>query len=207
MANKSKTAETSVPVHPIIAERWSPRAFLPKVPDPEQLTSLFEAARWTPSSANSQPWRFLVGIKGEGESFDRIFDCLDEGNRRWAHLAPVLGIGIAQDVDDKGKKLGWARHDLGQAMATLTFQASHVGLFVHQMAGFSAEDARQTFDIPAEFAPRVAFAIGYLGEPALLTEERDRAREVAPRTRIGLNEFVFSGKFGQPSPIAKTERE
>ena len=85
-----KPAEAAHPIHDVIARRWSPRAFDERPVEQETLKSLFEAARWAPSSNNEQPWRFIVASKETSTDYDRLFACLVEGNRKWAFRAPVL---------------------------------------------------------------------------------------------------------------------
>jgi nitroreductase len=89
-----KPAATQYPVHELIRERWSPRAFSEKAVSPEILQSLFEAARWAPSSNNEQPWAFLVGTRGDGDTFRKILGTLVEFNQTWAKHAPVLAIAV-----------------------------------------------------------------------------------------------------------------
>ena len=97
-----KTARTSRPIHPLLGQRWSPRAFADRPVEPAKLVALLEAARWAPSSYNEQPWHFIVAPKAETESFDRLLGCLSRGNASWAGKAPVLMLAVAQLVDEDG---------------------------------------------------------------------------------------------------------
>ena len=196
-----KTAQTSHPIHPLLSQRWSPRAFADRPVEPARLVALLEAARWAPSSYNEQPWHFIVAPKAETESFDRLLGCLSRGNASWAGKAPVLMLAVAQLVDEDGDPNRHAFYDVGQAVAQMAVQALDLGLYMHQMAGFDVEKAQQVFAIPAQFEPAAAIALGYLGDPAGLPE-RYREGEARPRSRKPLADFVFAGQWGQASPLS-----
>jgi nitroreductase len=192
-----KTAVVDHPVHELIRERWSPRAFARKPVPPEVLRSLFEAARWAPSSNNEQPWAFIVGTLGDRETLEKLLSTLHEFNQVWAKLAPILGIGVSELAFAKtGSPNRNALYDTGAAMAYLTMEATARGLFVHQMAGFDPKKASELFAIPEGWQPISAFVIGYFGDAASLPDKL-RERELAERTRKPLKEFVMSGKWGQ----------
>lgn len=196
-----KPAATDAPIHELIRERWSPRAFSDKRVAPEVLRSLFEAARWAASSSNEQPWAYLVATKDDGEIFAKMVGVLVEFNADWAKHAPVLALSVAHlKMERDGKPNRVALHDVGTATAQLTFEANARGLFVHQMAGFSAEKARDTFGIPEDWEPVAAIAIGYPGNADSLPQKL-RERELAPRTRKPLKEFVMSGSWGRTAPF------
>ena len=189
------------PIHDLIAERWSPRAFGDKAIAPDVLQSLFEAARWAPSSSNEQPWAYIVARKDDADAFEKLVSILVPANTSWAKHAPVLALAVAQLAFAKsGSPNRNAQHDVGASSAWLTFEATSRGLFVHQMAGFDAEKARQVFEIPAGWEPIAAMAIGYAGDPESLPQPM-RDREVAPRTRKPISTFVMSGKWGQKAPF------
>jgi nitroreductase len=189
-------APTEVPVHEIVRERWSPRAFSERPVAPEVLHSLFEAARWAPSSSNLQPWAYIVGTKDDKEDFEKVLSTLVEFNQGWAKNAPVLALSVAQVKNPKdGSSNRWAFHDVGSASAQLTTEARSRGLYVHQMAGLDPEKARKVFLIPEGWEAVAALAIGYPGDPATLPEKL-RERELAPRTRKPLSEFVMTGGWG-----------
>lgn len=193
----NKTAATAYPIHPILAERWSPRAFSDQPIPPDVLGSLFEAARWAPSSSNEQPWRFVV-IRQEDEAIhSRMAEVLSGNNRLWAPRAPLLIVGVAQMLKSRdGSPNAYAWYDLGQAIAHLSIQASASGLHLHQMAGFDKAQARLVLEIPENFEPVVTIALGYLGDAAELPESL-QAREANPRSRRPLAENVFYGKWGE----------
>jgi nitroreductase len=189
-------APTEVPVHEIVRERWSPRAFSERAIAPDTLRSLFEAARWAPSSSNLQPWAYIVGTKDDKGDFEKVLSTLIEFNQGWAKNAPVLALSVAQVKNPKdGASNRWAFHDVGSASAQLTTEAHSRGLYVHQMAGLDPEKARKVFQIPDGWEAVAAIAIGYPGDPATLPEKL-RERELAPRTRKPLSEFVMTGEWG-----------
>jgi len=185
-----KTASTTVPVHPLLAERWSPRGFdQAHELDDDDLTALLEAARWAPSAGNSQPWRFLVTRRGE-QAHDRLFAALAPGNQAWAGAASALVLVAARAAADDGRPQPWALYDTGQAVAALVTQAQASGLSVHQMGGFDADAVRAGFGLADPLTPVVVLAVGRPGEAAVLPEPL-AAREAAPRTRRPLSELLL----------------
>lgn len=199
-----KPAVTDAPVHELIKNRWSPRAFSEQPVQPGVLRSLFEAARWAPSSNNEQPWAYLVATKDDAGNFAKMLGVLVEANVSWAKNAPVLALSVAHlKANRDGKPNRVALHDVGSATAQLTLEANTRGLLVHQMAGFDAEKARQTFAIPPDWEPVAAIAIGYPGNPESLPDKL-RERELAPRTRKPAGEFVMTGSWGHTAPFVAT---
>ena len=199
-----KPAVTDVPVHELIRNRWSPRAFADNPVSAETLRALFEAARWAPSSNNEQPWAYLVATQDDAENFAKMLSVLVEFNAGWAKQAPVLALSVAHvKTQREGKPNRVALHDVGSASAQLTFEANARGLLVHQMAGFDAGKARQAFAIPADWEPVAAMAIGYPGDAASLSEKL-RERELAPRVRKPAREFVMTGTWGHTAPFVAT---
>jgi nitroreductase len=197
-----KPADTQYPIHDVLGRRWSPRAFDDRPIEPEKLRSLFEAARWAPSSNNEQPWRFLVATKEHATEYARLFDCLVEGNQKWAHRAPALLLSVATLQFEDGSTNRHALHDMGMATENLVLQATALGLVAHQMAGFRIDQARTDCHIPEGYEPVAIIAVGYPGDPAQLSE-RLRARETQPRVRKPLTEFVYSATWEQPSTLLK----
>jgi nitroreductase len=191
------------PVHELITKRWSPYSFDNRSVTDEDLRSLFEAARWAPSSYNEQPWNYIVAKKENPEEFQRLLSCLVDGNQVWAKAAPVLALGIA--------KLRFARndqpnraaiHDLGLAAGNLVVEATARGLWVHQMIGILPDKAREIYAIPEGYEPLTGIAIGYAGDPRALPEGL-RERDLARRPRKPLKEFVFGQTWGNVSEIIK----
>jgi nitroreductase len=196
-----KPALAQYPIHDLLRRRWSPRAFSSQSVSPAQLASLLEAARWAASCFNQQPWFFVVATRDHPQDFSRLLDCLVESNQAWARQAPVLMLSVAKlTFDQNGHANRHALHDVGQAAANLTVQATAMGLVVHQMAGFDTDKARTAFGIPDGYEPVAALAVGYQGDPAALSPKL-REREEAPRTRKPLRDFVFSGRWGAPTPL------
>jgi nitroreductase len=196
-----KPAPHDEPIHELIRERWSPRAFSNKPIPPDLLRSLFEAARWAASSYNEQPWAFIVATHEDRENFQKVLSTMIEFNQGWAQHASLIGLAVsklafaANNTPNRN-----AFYDTGAAMALLSVEATSRGLFVHQMAGFDPAKAREVFGIPNGWEAIAAFAIGYSGDAANLPAELQQ-RELAPRTRKTLREFVMTGKWGQTAPF------
>jgi len=196
-------APTDQPVHDLLKNRWSPRAFSDKPVPPEILRSLFEAARWAPSSANEQPWAFLVATKENSETHGKLLSTLVEANQIWAKHAPVLGIAVSHlHWTKSGQPNRTAFYDTGAAMAYLTVEATSRGLFLHQMAGFEPRKAMELFHIPSDWDPIAAFVIGYPGDPESLPEPY-LSRERNPRSRKPLGDFVMSGDWGKAADFLR----
>lgn len=195
-----KPADTQYPIHDLLRNRWSPVAFSPRAVMPHDLLSLLEAARWAPSCYGDQPWHFIVAFKDQPPAFDRLLCCLAEANIAWAQHAPVLMLTVARRYlahNGKPNPYGW--HDTGLAVGAMLVQATYLGMAMHQMAGFDPVKARTTFAIPDDHEPVTAIAVGYAGDPSILSETL-QAREAAPRRRKPLREFVFSETWGHPAP-------
>jgi len=189
-----KQAALDYPVHPLIASRWSPRAFDSKPIENEKLQHIFEAARWTASSSNLQPWYFLVGFK-EDEVYEKIISTMVEFNQLWAKTAPVLVLAISARITAKGEQNHSHAYDLGQAVSALSLQATADGIFVHQMGGFDKEKAKELLEIPESFSVQVAFAMGYRTDEEILHPKIQKL-ERSPRERRPVSETVFTGSFG-----------
>ena len=197
-----KPAPSDYPVHELIRERWSPRAFADKPVPQDVLRSIFEAARWAPSSNNEQPWAYLIATKEDKDGFAKMLSVLVEFNVGWAKSAPVLALAVANLSFAKNNAPNRnAQYDTGAATALLSVEATAHGLAVHQMAGFDPEKARQVFGIPAGREAIAAIAIGYPGDPASLPQPL-KDREMAPRTRKPIAEFVMAGHWGHTAPFA-----
>lgn len=199
----NKPAPVDYPVHELIQNRWSPRAFSEKAIPADVLRSLFEAARWAPSSNNEQPWVFLVSAKDNPENFEKALGSLVEFNANWARQAPVLVIAVAELAFAKNNAPNRnAFYDVGAASLQLSIEATARGLVVHQMAGFDPETAKEAFNIPQGWEPIAAMAIGYPGNASSLPEPY-QTREKAPRTRKPIREFVMSGEWGHTAEFAQ----
>ena len=193
-----KNTPKDYPIHPFIEGRWSPRSFENQAISPEQLRSLFEAARWTASSYNAQPWRYVIATqRDQSETFKKILFCLTESNREWAVNAPALAISFVKTTFDDGRENRHALHDVGAANAAISFQATQFGLSTHQMAGIDHAAVREAFDVPNDYEVVVGIAIGFVGNPKRLSPENEK-KERAPRVRRTQNEFVFGDEWEDP---------
>ena len=202
MADTSNVLVLEYPILPVLTQRRSPRAYTDQPVPAEVLHQVFAAASSAASCFGEQPWRYLVGARdAQPEAFDKILTSMGEFNQIWAKNAPVLAVSIAKlNFSHDDNPNAWARHDVGQATATLAIQATELGLQVHQMAGFSADKLRAAFNIPAGYEPVAVFTLGYPGDPASLSDAL-RDKETAARTRKPLAEFVFEG--GWPTLAAE----
>ena len=202
--SSTKSAVTAVPIHPLLAERWSSRAFTADPLAPEALTALLEAARWAPSSANEQPWRFVVARR-EDPWHAAVFEALTPGNRKWAGKAAALIVAAARTTRTRdGSPNRYAWHDTGLATAQLIVQANALGLVAHPMAGFDAAKIRDVVALPAELEPVSVIAVGRRAGPDTLPDDVGE-RERAPRSRQPLEAIAFAGRYGQPLAPAASD--
>jgi nitroreductase len=196
-----KKALTDYPIHEFLAERWSPYAFQDRPVSESDLRSLFEAARWAASSYNEQPWSYIVATKENPDQFQQLLSCLVEANQFWAKDAPVLALGIVSLKFTRNQENNRAAiHDLGLATGNLVLEATAREICVHQMIGILPDKARELFEIPEGYEAWTAMAIGYQGDPMTLPDAL-KERDLMPRQRKPLNQFVFSGKWGNASPL------
>jgi nitroreductase len=184
------------PVLDVIERRRSFRAYSPHPVEKEKIKSLFEAARWAPSSMNEQPWLYILATQQQPELWQLVFDALSEGNRVWAVDAPVLIVSLARTrLKRNGMLNPSAQYDLGAANALLSLQATALGLNVHQMGGFDKEQLVKNLNVPLnEFEPVVIIAVGYPGDVKKLPENLQQ-RETAPRARFVQESFVRDKSF------------
>jgi nitroreductase len=190
-----RRADTSVPINPVLAARWSPRAFDPSaVLTSEQITALLEAARWAATWGDRQPVRFIVGIRGD-ETFTKVGDQLKRGNS-YAKQAGAL-IVVCTDEGPDDKTVLYAAVDAGAAIAQLTFEAFSRGLIAHPMAGFDAEGVRTVFGLPDEVRPVAVVAVGMLGDYADV-DPKVIERDARGRRRLPLEEVAFAETWGRP---------
>lgn len=189
------SSEFETDILEIIKNRRSRRAYSTAPIEPEKIKSLFEAARWAPSSVNEQPWTYIYATKDQSELWDKIFSSLNDGNKSWAKDAPLLLVSLVRKTHLQNERLNnSAKYDLGAANAFLSLQATHLGLNVHQMGGFNQQVLRENLNIPETYEVGVIMAIGYPGSvdqlPLPLQE-----RELTPRKRFVQNEFVMNHPF------------
>ncbi len=194
----TRAATTAVEIHPLLADRWSPRAFDRTPVGDTEIAALLEAARWAPSANNHQPWRFLVGhdtLDGADATYKGLFDSLAEFNQVWASAAPLLIAAIAEVEHEDGSVREVAPYELGLAVAQLSVQAQALGLHVHQMGGFDATAISAGFGVPPQYRTVAVLAIGRLGDPDSLPAWAAE-RESAPRERLPLSQIAFAEHFG-----------
>ena len=184
-----KPAQTSQPIAPLLANRWSPCAFDPQKPvSAAAVDALCEAARWAPSCYGAQPWRFVVCNKAENETaWERALACLAPPNQEWAKNAPVLVVVCAATrFERNGKPNAHHAYDAGAAAFAMVLQAEALGLRAHQMGGFSADVARAAFAVPAGFVCLAMLAAGWQAPASALPTPQLQAREAAARERLPL---------------------
>ena len=196
----NKLADAQYAIEDSVRKRWSPLAFSDRLVEKEKLLSVLEAARWAASSYNEQPWSFIIATKENPVEFERLLSVLAEGNQEWARNAPVLMLSVAKlHFERNGVENRHAFHDVGGSSANLAIQAAAIDLYVHQMAGFDVPKAKEVYEIPTDYEPASAIALGYLGNSQTLSESLQQ-REQNPRTRKPLDKFVFSNTWNQPAP-------
>jgi nitroreductase len=192
-----KGSDGRTPDHPIEAlfvDRWSPRAMSGESITHDELFTLFEAARWAPSSGNSQPWRMLYAHR-ETEHWPRFFGLLNDGNKTWCGHAAVLVVFVSQmRREGSDRLLPTHAYDTGAAWISLAYQGWMTGYVVHGMAGFDYERARTELGVPADFQVNAMCAIGRPG-PIDNLPEALQARE-KPGGRKTVEEFAYEGRFG-----------
>lgn len=178
-------------IHPLIAGRWSSRAVEPtnKV-DAAVIRRMVEAARWAPSAANNQPWRFLVFDGSDPEALRTARAALTPGNV-WALGAPLLLFILARiDRPGSGKPNTRGLYETGMAAALMALQAAEEGLVFHQMAGFDARAVRNAFSVPENYEIIVAAVAGPPGLIDAVPEDK-RPLETAPRVRKSQEEILY----------------
>lgn len=182
------------PIEPLFVRRWSPRSMSGEPLSEEEMFTLFEAARWAPSTYNEQEWRFLYARR-DTPSWPLFFDLLVEGNRAWCKDSALLAVVLAHKVFQKnGKPNPVHLFDCGAAFQNLALQGTAMGLVVHGMQGFDFDKARTVLAVPDDYAVAAMFAVGHPGDPDKLPEAL-RQREV-PSGRRPIRELMHEGVFG-----------
>ncbi|BAO89761.1 nitroreductase family protein [Caballeronia cordobensis] len=188
-----RPAPTDIAIHPLIAGRWSPRAYADRSVAHAQVIALLEAARWAPSAYNAQPWRFVVFEKTDDpDAFARAFSFLVPFNQTWNANAQVLVVVLADTLNSKGEPNPNASYDAGAAALALLLQAHAQDLAAHAMSGFDAKGFQQAFAIPDRYTALSVISVAHHGDagalPAALAE-----RERAPRARLSLADIAQFG--------------
>ncbi len=185
-------------IHPILQKRRSPVLFSEKKLNRNDIQSIFEAARWSPSSSNQQPWRYIAALKENSDDFQRLFNCLTEGNKLWVKNVPFLCLSVAEVVSDYNfKENRYAWHDVGLSTACIIFQSMSLGIYAHVMGGFNAEMAAETLQIPDRFKPVAMFALGYPAESITGFPQELIAKENKTRTRKEISDILYVGMWGR----------
>lgn len=187
----SHNGQESLDIIPLIRKRWSPRAFSTQAVEEHKILSLIEAARWSPSASNEQPWRFAFGIKGD-EKYQKIYEALDDWNKEWVNeIPPVLVLNLAKKhMEHNGKINPTAQYDLGQAVFAMVLEAFHLGMIAHEMSGFDHKKVVELLDIPDEYEPISVTVFGYHGDDKQLNEAFYR-REHRERVRKPIEDLLF----------------
>lgn len=189
------SSEIEWPVLNVIKHRRSRRAYSSRPIEDAKIKSLFEAARWAPSSMNDQPWTYIYATKEQPELWNKLFNSLNDNNKVWAKVAPLLVLSLARkNFALNGMPNSAAKYDLGGANAFLALQATELGLNIHQMGGYDHQKAIVNLHIPDSYELGVMIAIGYQDDPETLSENL-KQREVAPRQRYVQQEFVMNTTF------------
>jgi nitroreductase len=192
------TNNPEIAIHDLIRNRRSHRAFAAKPVDRDKLVRLLEAARWTPSARNDQPWRFVVVPNTNTVHFEGILEGFQRFNSCWAKNAAVFIVAIGRTAWEAGGETNpFSAYDLGQAVAYLTLQAEAEGLVSRQIGAFNSDPIRKVLEVPNGYSLLTVVAMGYPGEVDSLPAEY-RSLETAPRTRKALGEIAFDGKWGKP---------
>jgi nitroreductase len=183
------------PIHELFLRRWSPRAMSGEALSREELFTLFEAARWAPSSGNSQPWRFVWALAGTPD-FPRFFDLLAGGNQAWCARAGALVVATSRHQRSDRKPQRTHSFDTGAAWMSLALQGTVMGLVVHGMEGFDYSRAAEAIALPADHTVEAMIALGKPGRREELPEPH-RGRE-APNGREPATAWAYAGRFGTP---------
>jgi nitroreductase len=193
MINALDHRTADYPIETLLVARWSPRAMSGEPISDEELLTLFEAARWAPSTYNEQEWRFLYARRGAPQ-WQKHFDLLVEGNQAWCKDAALLCAILAHKVFQRnGKPNPVHLFDSGCAFENLALQGTAMGLVVHAMQGFDYDKARSALNVPDDYAVVAMFAVGRPADVSVLPEQiRDREK---PSDRKPVKQIICEGEF------------
>lgn len=187
-------ADTDHEIFALLKQRWSPRAFRKEHISDENLEKIFEAARWSASSNNEQPWRFIYANKGS-EAYNKIIDCLSEFNKQWASNAPTLLLTAYKEKDKNDNENFHALQDLGLSLGNMTVQAQYLGIALHQMAGVDWKKAETVFNVPKGYHISSAVALGYYGGAMESLSPELQEEETKDRIRMPQKNFAFNNTW------------
>ena len=191
-----KEAKTDHEIISLLKARYSPRVFKDSILKDEHIAQLFEAVRWSASSFNIQPWRFIYGKK-DSEAYSKIYDCLSDFNKKWAINAPLLILTAYKEKNNDGKENFHALHDLGLGLGNMTMQAQSMGIALHHMAGVDWKKAQKVFNVPEGYHITTAIAVGYYGGELDDLSEELQEKEKAERKRKPIESFAFKNDWKQ----------
>ncbi len=189
-----KIADTDYEIFPLLKQRYSPHVFKKERVADSQLKKLFEAARWSASTGNLQPWRFVYGQRGTA-AYGKIVDCLKDGHKKWASTAPLLILTAYKGLMESGEENSHALYDLGLSIGNMTVQAQYMGVALHNIADIDGQKARKLFNIPQSCQIASVIAAGYYGGDLTQLSEGLRHLETETRNRIPQTDFVFEEKW------------
>ena len=188
-----KPVDSSVPLHPLLNERWSPRAFdSSSAISDEDFKAVLEAGRWAPSAFNAQPWRYVIAKRGDA-NFEKMAKTFSGFNAMWAPNAAAFILVAAVTTSADGSLNPTAEYDAGLSAAYMTFEATHRGFAIHQIAGFDNDQIKREFEIPENVSPKAILIIGKQAPVESLTDATLVEREKAPRVRLPLSEIIIAG--------------
>ncbi|OBX21137.1 MULTISPECIES: nitroreductase family protein [Bizionia] len=187
-------AETDFEIFALLKQRYSPRVFKNELINNRHLGQLFEAVRWSASSNNLQPWRFIYAVQGT-KAYQKIIDCLSDFNKTWASNAPLLMLAAYKETNNDGNENFHALHDLGLSLGNMTLQAQYLGIGMHHMAGINWQEAHKQFKVPSGYHVATAIALGYYGGELDALPEDLQKQELDKRRRKPQESFAFNGMW------------
>ncbi|WP_419211645.1 nitroreductase family protein [Maribacter sp. X9] len=187
-----KIAKNDHEIYALIKQRYSPRIFKDQALTDQDVNRLFEAVRWSASSNNWQPWRFIYAHKGS-DAYNKIVECLSDFNQSWATNAPLLLLTAYKEQNPDGKENFHALHDLGLSLGNMAIQAEYMGIALHHMAGVDWKKAHEVFEVPSGYHVTTAIAAGYYGGDLNDLSEELQEQETATRKRMPQEDFAFKG--------------
>jgi nitroreductase len=179
---------------PAASNRKSIRAFSEQAVSEDTMKQLFEAARWSFSAANQQPWRFVYAHQNQ-PLFTKIWEALMDGNKPWTAKAAVLVAVFATKQMGNGKPYKFNLHDTGAATMSMALQAAHLGLQIHPMAGYHADALLNNLNVPDTLEPVTILAIGYPSDDVSHLTEAHQAAEKIRGERLEQSAFAFNQAF------------
>ena len=186
-------ADTDYEIFALLKQRYSPRVFDDKELSEDHRRELFEAVRWSASSNNEQPWRFVYANKGT-EAYGKIVECLSDFNKKWATNAPFLMLTAYKEKMNENENFH-ALHDLGMGLGSMAMQAQYRGIALHHMAGVDWQKAQEMFQVPEGYHITSAVAVGYYGGELSSLPEDLIELEVGSRNRMPQQDFAYEGSW------------